>query len=113
MHLVQRKFVSPKEKILELVFAMCGALLLSLMLIRANNIHWLLSSFAGEEASSHSSGVAMILYRDLLLVMRTYWVLAVVSAFLLVILVGEPSVIKSVYLLFLFIFFLFYQVRPG
>ena len=68
---------------------------------------------AGEEVDTHPTGVAVILYRDLLLVMRTYWVLAVVGAFLLVILVGEPSVLKSVYLLFLFIFFIFYQVRPG
>ena len=41
----------------------------------------------------------------------TYWILVVVGAFLLVILVGNPSLLKSVYVAFFFVFLLLYQVR--
>jgi hypothetical protein len=43
--------------------------------------------------------------------LRTYWVLAVVGAFLLVTLTGEPSALKTVYLVGFFIFMITYQVR--
>lgn len=43
--------------------------------------------------------------------LRTYWVLAVVGAFLLVTLTGEPSALKTVYLICFFIFMITYQVR--
>jgi len=39
-----------------------------------------------------------------------YWVLAVVGAFLLVTLAGQPSLLKTVYLVFFFIFLITYQV---
>ena len=52
-----------------------------------------------------------ILYAEIYLALTTYWVVAVLGAFLLVILVGQPSVLKTVYLAALFVFFLFYQVK--
>ncbi|CAI8013642.1 Piezo-type mechanosensitive ion channel component 1 [Geodia barretti] len=42
--------------------------------------------------------------------LSTYWILVVVAAFLLVFLSGEPSVLKTVYLIFFFLFLVMYQV---
>ena len=50
-------------------------------------------------------------YVSLKLLLSTYWVLVVVGAFLLVILTGQPSLLKTVYLIFLFVFLITYQVR--
>lgn len=50
------------------------------------------------------------IYSSILNVIRTYWVIAVVGAFLLVILTGEPSALKTVYLVCFFIFLITYQV---
>ena len=49
-------------------------------------------------------------YTSLKRLLSTYWVLAVVGAFLLVILTGQPSLLKTVYLVFFFIFLITYQV---
>lgn len=43
--------------------------------------------------------------------LKVYWIVVVLASFLLVILVGQPSALKSVYLISLYVFFLFYQVR--
>lgn len=43
-------------------------------------------------------------------ILSTYWVLAVVGAFLLVTLPGDPSLLKTVYLIFFFVFLITYQV---
>ena len=48
---------------------------------------------------------------SLKLLLSTYWVLVVVGAFLLVILTGQPSLLKTVYLIFLFVFLITYQVH--
>ena len=50
------------------------------------------------------------LYTEAYVVLSTYWILVVLGAFLMVILIGDPSALKSVYLLCLFIFFIIYQV---
>ena len=50
-------------------------------------------------------------YMSLKLLLSTYWVLVVVGAFLLVILTGQPSLLKTVYLVFFFVFLIIYQVR--
>ena len=49
-------------------------------------------------------------YTSLKLLLSTYWVLAVIGAFLLVTLAGQPSLLKTVYLVFFFIFLITYQV---
>ena len=49
-------------------------------------------------------------YTSLKLLLSTYWVLVVVGAFLLVILTGQPSLLKTVYLIFFFVFLIIYQV---
>ena len=49
-------------------------------------------------------------YMSLKLLLSTYWVLVVVGAFLLVILTGQPSLLKTVYLIFFFVFLIIYQV---
>ena len=49
-------------------------------------------------------------YKSLKLLLSTYWVLVVVGAFLLVILIGQPSLLKTVYLIFFFVFLITYQV---
>ena len=41
----------------------------------------------------------------------SYWILVVVAAFLLVFLSGEPNVLKTVYLIFFFLFLVTYQVN--
>ena len=51
------------------------------------------------------------IYSSIVRLLRTYWVLAVVGAFLLVTLTGEPSALKIIYLIFFFIFMITYQVR--
>ena len=52
----------------------------------------------------------MAVYHDLWEVLSVNWALVVVGAFLLVVLVGSPALLKCVYLI-AFIFFLFiYQV---
>ena len=51
-----------------------------------------------------------VLYAEAYLVLSTYWIIVVLGAFLMVILIGDPSALKSVYLLCLFIFFIIYQV---
>lgn len=51
------------------------------------------------------------IYLSIQRLLRTYWVLAVVGAFLLVTLTGEPSALKTVYLVCFFIFMITYQVR--
>ena len=51
-----------------------------------------------------------MLYLELKLLLTSYWILVVVLAFVLVILTGEPSILKSVYLIFFFIFLFLYQV---
>jgi hypothetical protein len=50
------------------------------------------------------------LYKYLQKVFMDYWALAIVMAFLLVILAGNPSILKSVYIVFLFIFLTTYQI---
>ena len=50
-------------------------------------------------------------YVSLKLLLSTYWVLVVVGAFLLVILTGQPSLLKTVYLIFFFVFLITYQVH--
>ncbi len=50
------------------------------------------------------------LYAEVYLGLTTYWIVVVLGAFLVVILVGQPSVLKTVYLVFLYVFFLIYQV---
>lgn len=50
------------------------------------------------------------LYEGLRQLIATYWVLVVVGSFLLVILVGDPSLFKVVYLFFFFTFLVIYQV---
>lgn len=42
--------------------------------------------------------------------LSSYWVLVVVVAFLLVFLSGEPSLLKTIYLIFFFVFLITYQV---
>lgn len=42
--------------------------------------------------------------------LSSYWVLVVVVAFLLVFLSGEPSLFKTIYLIFFFVFLITYQV---
>ena len=42
--------------------------------------------------------------------LSNYWVLVVVAAFLLVFLSGEPNMLKTVYLIFFFVFLITYQV---
>ena len=49
-------------------------------------------------------------YTSLKLLFSTYWVLVVVGAFLLVILTGQPSLLKTIYLIFFFVFLITYQV---
>ncbi len=49
-------------------------------------------------------------YKGLLQLVGTYWVLAVMGAFLLVFLSGEPGLLKTVYLIFFFYLILTYQV---
>ena len=51
------------------------------------------------------------IYSSLEQLLRTYWVLVVVGAFLLVFLSGDPSLLKTVYLIFFFVFLVTYQVR--
>ena len=52
----------------------------------------------------------MAVYKDLWEVLSVNWALVVVGAFLLVVLVGSPALLKCVYLI-TFVFFLFiYQV---
>ena len=41
----------------------------------------------------------------------TYWVLMVVVAFLLVLMLGDPGLLKTVYLIFFFYFMITYQVQ--
>ena len=53
------------------------------------------------------------IYLSVQRLLRTYWVLAVVGAFLLVTLTGEPSALKTVYLVCFFIFMITYQVSLG
>lgn len=54
--------------------------------------------------------MAMDRYKGLLQLVGTYWILAVVGAFLLVFLSGEPGFLKTVYLIFFFYLILTYQV---
>lgn len=49
-------------------------------------------------------------YEGLRQLIATYWVLLVVGAFLLVIMSGDPSFLKTIYLVFFFIFMITYQV---
>lgn len=42
--------------------------------------------------------------------LSSYWVLVVIVAFLLVFLSGEPSLFKTIYLIFFFVFLITYQV---
>ena len=50
-------------------------------------------------------------YAGLVQLMGTYWVLAVVGAFLLVILTGDPGFLKTVYLVWFFYLIMTYQVH--
>lgn len=50
------------------------------------------------------------LYEGLRQLIATYWVLVVMGSFLLVILLGDPSLFKVVYLIFFFLFLIIYQV---
>ena len=49
-------------------------------------------------------------YSSIYCLLCTYWVVVVVGAFLLVILTGEPSALKCVYLVSFFLFMITYQV---
>ena len=50
------------------------------------------------------------IYTTVYHLMCTYWVVVVVGAFLLVMLTGAPSALKSIYLIFFFVFMITYQV---
>ena len=50
------------------------------------------------------------LYSSIYHLLCTYWVVVVIGAFLLVVLIGEPSVLKCVYLVGFFLFMITYQV---
>ena len=51
------------------------------------------------------------IYSSLKELFSTYWVLVVIGAFLLVFLTGTPSLLKTIYLIFFFVFLVTYQVR--
>lgn len=51
-------------------------------------------------------------YKSAYRLVSTYWVLVVLGAFLLVTLAGRPSLLKTVYLVFFFLFMITYQVGP-
>jgi len=53
------------------------------------------------------------LYRNLRQLIATYWVLPVVGAFLFVILSGEPSFLKVIFLVSFFYFMITYQVHKN
>lgn len=61
-------------------------------------------------ASESSSATASKLFLEVYAMLKTYWIVVVLASFLLVILVGQPSALKAVYLISLYIFLLFYQV---
>ena len=63
------------------------------------------------DSTKAANEARLAIYYSMIRLLRTYWVLAVVGAFLLVTLTGEPSALKSVYLIFFFIFMITYQVR--
>ena len=49
-------------------------------------------------------------YEGLVQLVGTYWVLFVVAAFLMVMLMGDPGLLKTVYVVFFFYFMITYQV---
>ena len=51
-------------------------------------------------------------YKSAYRLVSTYWILLVLGAFLLVTLAGPPSLLKTVYLIFFFLFMITYQVSP-
>lgn len=61
------------------------------------------SSNATKEAHSQ-------VYASVYRLLCTYWVVVVVGAFLIVMLTGQPSVLKCVYLVCFFLFMVTYQV---
>ena len=65
-----------------------------------------LSGSADHEAKKARSQLYSSGYR----LLCTYWVVVLVGAFLLVMLAGEPSLLKCVYLVFFFLFMVTYQV---
>ena len=70
----------------------------------------ILFSQLATDTDAETSNTTTLLYMQLKLLLTSYWILVVVLAFVLVILAGEPSILKSVYLVFFFVFLLLYQV---
>ena len=62
------------------------------------------------EASTVIQRMSSELVRSGYTLLSNYWVLVVVSAFLLLFLSGEPNMFKTIYLIFFFVFLVTYQV---
>ena len=75
----------------------------------ANDVH---VEDAGDETAPTTvvQKLGSELLRSAHALLSNYWVLVVVAAFLLVSLSGEPNMLKTVYLIFFFVFLITYQV---
>lgn len=76
-----------------------------------NCIVYVIEELADAVSTTAVKRMSSELFRSCYTLLKTYWVLVVVAAFLLVFLTGEPNLFKTIYLIFFFVFLITYQVR--